>query len=118
MFKRILKKRQLAKRRAIRTRARINGTAERPRLSVYRSLKHIHAQLIDDTTGRTLAASSDLMIKAEGKKLDISALVGADIAAKAQKAGITTVVFDRGSYKYHGRVAAIAQAAREAGLVF
>ena len=119
MFKRILKKRQLAKRRAIRTRARINGTAERPRLSVYRSLKHIHAQLIDDTTGRTLVASSDLMIKPEGKKpVEVASLVGADIAAKAQKAGITTVVFDRGSYKYHGRVAAIAQAAREAGLVF
>lgn len=119
MFKRILKKRALATRRAVRTRARIRGTAERPRLTVFRSLKHISAQVIDDTTGRTLAASTDTHIDAKGKKpVEVAALVGTDVSEKAKKAGVTTIVFDRGSYKYHGRVAALAEAAREAGLKF
>lgn len=119
MFKNILKKRALAGRRAARTRARIRGTAARPRLTVFRSLKHISAQIIDDSTGHTLVASSDKMIDAKGKKpVEVASLVGADIAEKAKKAGITSIVFDRGSYKYHGRVAAVADAARAAGLVF
>ena len=119
MFKRIIKKRALAARRAGRTRAQIRGTAQRPRLTVFRSLKHISAQVIDDTAGRTLVSSSDKHVDVKGKKpVEIAMLVGADIAEKAKKAGVTTVVFDRGSYKYHGRVASLAQAARESGLIF
>ncbi len=105
--------------RARRTRAKIQGTAERPRLSVFRSSKHITAQMIDDIAGRTLAASDDANLETAGKKgVEIAALVGADIAAKAKKAGINTVIFDRGSYRYHGRVKALAEAARETGLEF
>lgn len=108
-----------ATRRAARTRAKIQGTAERPRLSVFRSLRHISAQLIDDVTGRTIVAATDAHVKAEGKKpAEIAALVGAEVARRAQEKGVTTVVFDRGSYLFHGRVAALAQAAREAGLQF
>lgn len=119
MFKRILKKRAAKTRRAIRTRARIRGTAARPRLSVFRSSAHIYAQVINDETGRTLASASDLTIDAKGKKpLEVAALVGAEVANHAKAAGVTTVVFDRGSYLYHGRVKRLADAAREAGLAF
>lgn len=103
-------------RRSFRTRSRIHGTAERPRLSVFRSLRHIQAQLINDDTGATLASASDL--KQSGAKQDRAVAVGTDIAAKAQAAGIDTVVFDRGAYRYHGRVKAVADAARAAGLKF
>lgn len=117
--KEILAKRARAARRAARVRARIQGTAERPRLSVFRSHRHITAQLIDDTTGRTLASASDLKLtKGEGKPLERAATVGAQLAEAAKKAGVTAVIFDRGSYLYHGRVKALAEAAREAGLVF
>ena len=116
--KEILAKRARAVRRATRVRARIMGTAERPRLSVFRSHRHISAQLIDDTTGRTLASASDLKVNGEAKPLERAASVGKDLAAAANKAGISTVIFDRGSYLYHGRVKALAEAAREAGLVF
>ncbi len=106
-------------RRAARVRAKIRGTAERPRLSVHRSLKHISAQLIDDVTGKTLVAASDKHVAAEGKKpSEVAALVGAEVAKRAQAAGVTTVVFDRGPYLFHGRVKALAEAAREGGLTF
>ena len=107
------------KRRAKRTRVKVQGTAARPRLSVHRSLKHISAQLIDDAAGKTLAAASDKHVGADGKTgSEIAALVGAEIAKRAQGAGVTTVVFDRGPYLYHGRVKALAEAAREGGLTF
>jgi len=115
----IVKKHQLAKRRAARARSKIVGTQVRPRLSVFRSAKHISAQLIDDTAGKTLASASDKNVSAEGKKpLEVAALVGSEVAKKATEAGVKTVVFDRGSYKYHGRVKALADAARTGGLEF
>lgn len=107
-----------------RVRARIFGTLERPRLSVYRSLKHIYAQIIDDTRGHTLVAMSSLskeirdQIKDAKTKTDISRIVGLALAKKAIEKGITRVVFDRNGYKYHGRVKALAEAAREGGLIF
>ncbi len=105
-------------RRAARVRARVRGTATSPRLTVFRSKKHISAQIIDDSAGRTLASASDLLVKVEGKPVDLARAVGKFLAEAATKAGITTVVFDRGSYRYHGRVAALADGAREGGLNF
>jgi large subunit ribosomal protein L18 len=109
--------------RHLRIRSRMSGTAERPRLSVFRSLKHMYAQVIDDTAGRTLAAAStldgDLRPElTQLKKQDEAARVGRLIAERAKAAGITEVVFDRGGYLYHGRVQKLADAAREAGLTF
>ena len=104
-------------RRHLRVRKKLAGTAERPRLVVYRSLKHIYAQLVDDTAARTLATVSDLAVE-DGKKTEKSAEVGRRIAARAKEAGITRVVFDRAGYKYHGRVKAVADGAREGGLEF
>lgn len=102
-----------------RVRASVNGTAERPRLSVYVSNMHIHAQIVDDTTGKTLVASTTATTKdAKGSKSDRAAWVGKDIAAKAKKAHITKVVFDRNGRKYHGRLKSLADAAREGGLEF
>ena len=103
-------------RRAGRVRAKISGTASRPRLSVYRSLSHIYAQLIDDATSRTLISASDSEIKTKGKKTEQATAVGKLLAEKALVAKISTAVFDRGSFKYHGRVKALAEAAREGGL--
>jgi large subunit ribosomal protein L18 len=103
--------------RHLRVRKKITGSAEQPRLVIYRSLKHIYAQVVDDTTGRTLAAASDAKI-AEGKKVERSQAVGRELAAKAKEAGITRVVFDRAGYRYHGRVKAVADGAREGGLEF
>lgn len=96
------------------------GTAERPRLSVFRSNKEIYAQLIDDTNGVTLAAASsrDKELKAEGSKSEIAHQVGKAIAEKAKEAGIEKVAFDRGGNLYHGRVKSLAEGAREAGLKF
>lgn len=105
-------------RRHARVRYKLAGTSERPRLSVYRSLKHIHAQIVDDMTNKTLVAASDLELEKKVKKSQASVEVGSLLAKKAVKAGITQVVFDRGSYKYHGRVKALADAAREGGLKF
>lgn len=102
-------------------RKRISGTAQRPRLSVFRSNTDTYVQLIDDENGVTLAAASskDKDIKAQkSPKVTLSGLVGKAIAAKAAALGITTVVFDRGGYLYHGRVKAVAEGAREAGLQF
>lgn len=106
-------------RRAHRTRSRIRGTQERPRLSVFRSLKHISAQVINDETGKTLASASDAHVDSKGKKpIEIASLVGAEVAKRAKEAGVTIVVFDRGSCLYHGRVKALADGAREGGLEF
>jgi large subunit ribosomal protein L18 len=108
-------------RRHTRLRRKIVGTAERPRMSVFRSNKHMSVQLIDDTAGATLASAStlesDLRSGATGNA-DAAAKVGALIAERAKAAGITSVVFDRGGNKYHGRIASLADAAREAGLEF
>ena len=103
--------------RHVRVRKRVEGSGERPRLAVYRSLKHIYAQVIDDTTGRTLAAASDLSL-GDGKKGERAAEVGKLVAQRAKDAGITRVVFDRAGFRYHGRVKAVADAAREGGLEF
>ncbi len=107
---------ELRYRRHNRVRQRVVGTTERPRLVVFRSLKHIYAQLVDDTTNRTLAAVSDH--KLEGKKSTKSTEVGKLIAQKAKDAGFSRVVFDRAGYRYHGRVKAVADGAREGGLEF
>jgi len=110
-------------RRGMRVRKRIRGSSERPRLAIYRSHKHICAQLIDDSIGKTLAAASTVEkelkseVKYGGNKTAAQA-IGKAIAQRALAAGINQVAFDRGSCKYHGRVAALAQAAREAGLKF
>lgn len=102
-----------------RVRNNISGTAERPRLNVYRSNKNIYAQLIDDVAGVTLASASTLDKSVEtAPKTEQAAKVGALIAERAKAAGVEVVVFDRGGYLYHGRVQALAEAAREAGLKF
>ena len=108
---------QQRNRRHLRVRKKVTGTSERPRLVVFRSLKHITAQLVDDTAGRTLmtVSSNDLLT---GKKTQKSTEVGQRIAARAKAAGITKVVFDRAGYQYHGRVKAVADGAREGGLEF
>ena len=112
--------REARQRRHRRIRGKIAGTAERPRLAVYRSNKGISAQLVDDETGRTLAAASWLGLKksVKGTKTEQAAEVGKLLAASAKQAGIETVVFDRGGYLYHGRVKALADGAREGGLRF
>lgn len=102
-----------------RVRGKISGTAERPRLTVFRSNKQIYAQVIDDVAGRTLANASSLKLDVEGKtKQEVAALVGAEVAKAALAAGVENVVFDRNGYLYHGRVKQLAEAAREAGLKF
>lgn len=115
--------RQARIRRHLRVRKKVFGTPERPRLAVFRSLKHIYAQVIDDTRGHTLVAASDLEPELrplrQGKtKAEMAALVGELVARRALDKGITKVVFDRGGFKYHGRVKALAEAARQAGLQF
>ena len=106
-------------RRHARVRAKISGTSEAPRLCVYRSNKNIEAQIIDDVKGATLVASSSMALKLEnGSNVDAAKLVGEDIAKKALAKKIKKVVFDRSGYIYHGRVKALAEAAREAGLEF
>ena len=108
-------------RRHFRVRKNVNGTAERPRLVVTRSLRHIVAQVVDDTRGHTLASASSMdssVRGAEGDKKSVSAKVGALLAERARAAGVTKVVFDRGGNKYAGRIASLADAAREAGLEF
>ncbi|HEX2680483.1 MAG TPA: 50S ribosomal protein L18 [Candidatus Dormibacteraeota bacterium] len=101
-----------------RVRVHVAGTAQRPRLAVFRSLNHLYAQLIDDSASRTLAAASTLDLKAKGNGVTQAAEVGKAIAAKAKAAGVNAVVFDRGGFLYHGRIKALADAAREAGLEF
>lgn len=101
-----------------RMRFRITGTPERPRLAVFRSAKHIYAQIIDDVKGVTLVSASTLNVNAEGTKTDAAKAVGEAVAKKALDAGITKVVFDRGGNIYHGRIKALAEGARESGLDF
>ena len=105
------------RRRRVRTalKARAGG---KPRLSVHRTGKHIYAQIIDDAAGKTVAAASTLGADASGANVEAAKKVGSDIAAAAKKAGVTTVVFDRGGFLFHGRVKALADAAREGGLEF
>jgi large subunit ribosomal protein L18 len=112
------------KRRHLRVRAKVQGSTERPRLNVFRSSAHIYAQVIDDSQGHTLVAASSLdpdvlaLLKDSKTKSDKAKAVGAVIGERAKAAGIDSVVFDRGGYKYHGRVKAVADGAREAGLTF
>lgn len=115
------RRRQARARRHFRIRKNLRGTAEMPRLVVHRTSRHMHVQIIDDLAGRTLAAAStmeDAIRAFEGDKKARGAEVGKLIAERAKAAGIETVVFDRGGYQYHGRVAALADAAREGGLKF
>ncbi|MEX0990788.1 MAG: 50S ribosomal protein L18 [Actinomycetota bacterium] len=103
-------------RRHRRVRRKVNGTAERPRLAVFRSNRHVYAQLIDDVQSRTVASASDRETGAAGAKTDRATAVGKLIAERAKAAGVTAVVFDRGGRLYHGRVAAVAKGAIEGGL--
>jgi large subunit ribosomal protein L18 len=112
---------ELRRRRHSRVRRKVHGSAERPRLAVFRSNKHITAQLIDDDAGRTLASASSVegdLRGSSGGNIDAATKVGSLVASRAKAAGITTVVFDRGGFAYHGRVAALADAARAEGLEF
>jgi len=119
----IMHKRAALVRRRRHLRGKVIGTADRPRLSVYRSLRHMYAQVIDDVTGRTIVSASTLSkevkdgVQRTGNR-DAAAKVGALLAARAKEAGVTKVCFDRGGRKYHGRVKALADAARKAGLEF
>ena len=114
---------EMREKKHMRIRNRISGTAERPRLAVFRSNNHMYAQIIDDTVGNTLVSASTLEkeIKAELNKtndIEAAAYIGKVIAKRAIDKGITEVVFDRGGFLYHGKIEALAEAAREAGLVF
>jgi large subunit ribosomal protein L18 len=116
-----INKNEARQKRHTRVRKRVFGTSEKPRLNVYRSTQHIYAQLIDDAAGRTLAAASSLEKPLDlktGGNVDAAKKVGLTIAERAKAAGVTKVVFDRGGYLYHGRVASLAAAAREGGLEF
>ena len=110
-------------RRHARIRKRVKGTGQKPRLSVFRSLTHIYAQVIDDVAKRTIVAASDVEATVKGqsegkKKSDVATLVGTLVAERAKSAGVTQVVFDRGGYPFHGRIKALAEAARAGGLEF
>lgn len=121
-----INKNETRQKRHTRVRKRVQGTTERPRLNIYRSTNHIYAQVIDDLAGRTLAAASSLdaslrgdkPAKSAGGNVDAAKSVGTLIAERAKTAGVSKVVFDRGGYLYHGRVQALADAARENGLDF
>ena len=118
MLKKISKNLQRT-RRHIRVRTKISGTPECPRLNVFRSNAHIHAQLIDDVNGKTIVAASTVEMKmTNGSNIEAAKAVGSEIAKRALEAKVSKVVFDRGGYVYHGRVQALAEAAREAGLEF
>jgi len=118
MLKKASKNKERLRRHA-RIRKKVSGTVECPRLSVFRSNKHISCQLIDDVNGKTLASTSSVQLKLKnGSNIEAASKVGEEIAKLAKKAKIETVVFDRGGYIYHGRVKALAEAAREAGLKF
>jgi large subunit ribosomal protein L18 len=110
-------------RRHIRLRKRVKGTAEKPRLAVYRSLSHIYVQVIDDVSRMTIASASDveadLKSKSDGKKKsDVATMIGSLVAERARAKGVSEVVFDRGGYPFHGRIKALAEAAREGGRKF
>jgi large subunit ribosomal protein L18 len=119
----LIKKRQQRERRHRRVRARVMGTQERPRLNVFRSLENIYAQVINDETGHTLVSAStvdrEIAKQVEGKsKIESAKVVGQVLAERAKAAGVEQVVFDRGGYRYHGRIAALAEGARAGGLEF
>jgi large subunit ribosomal protein L18 len=116
MVQAAMSKRRARLRRHTRVRKHVSGTAERPRLVVYRSNRHIYAQLVDDVAARTLASASDREAEGSGDKTARAKAVGALLAGRAREAGIGRAVFDRGGRLYHGRVAALADAAREGGL--
>ncbi len=116
-------KKQTRLKRKRRIRKKITGTAERPRLCVFRSAKHIYAQVVDDSTGRTLAAAGSVEGKIKGQsdvkgKIDVASRVGKSVGERAKKQGVQKVVFDRNGFFYHGRVKAVSDGAREAGLLF
>jgi large subunit ribosomal protein L18 len=117
MANKVSKKNELRLRRKLRIRKKVSGTTERPRLSVFRSARHITAQVIDDTTGRTLVAVHSYEVGSRANK-DVCTKIGKDLAAKCKAAKINAVVFDKNGYQYHGRVAALATGAREGGLDF
>jgi large subunit ribosomal protein L18 len=111
------------RRRHVRVRTKISGSPERGRLTVFRSHLHIYAQIVDDGAGKTLASASSLKLEAkpaegESKRIALAKAVGRELATRAKEKGITTVAFDRSGYRYHGRIAALAQGARDAGLQF
>ena len=122
--KRVKRKRHRRKRAHLRVRSRIQGTGERPRLAVFKSLKHVYAQVIDDLEGRTLASASSLdadvqgQVEHPGSTVETAKAVGKTVAERAKAQGIEAVVFDRGGYVYRGKVKALADAAREGGLEF
>jgi large subunit ribosomal protein L18 len=111
------KRNEIRKRIHTRIREKVSGSSERPRLNVYRSLNHIYAQVIDDQTGQTLVSASSIKLKSGGN-VAAAKEIGKAVAEKAVEKGIRKVVFDRGGYLYHGRIKALADAAREAGLEF
>lgn len=114
----MLQKQENRLRRQARIRSKISGTAKRPRLSVFRSNENIYAQLIDDEAGKTLASASDIKVDGKTTKVESAKKVGEEIGKKAKELKLKEVVFDRGGFAYHGRVKALAEAAREAGLTF
>jgi len=115
-----IEKKEIRNRIHMRIRRKLQGTAERPRLAVFRSVAHIYAQIIDDTEGKTVVAASsvDKAIRTNGGNIAAAKTIGKTVAERAREKGITKVVFDRGGYQYHGRVKALAEAARAAGLEF
>ena len=118
-MKKLANKNAERQRRHARIRTKVSGTATCPRLCVFRSNKHIEAQIIDDVKGNTIVSCSSVELKlANGSNVEATKQVGTEIANRAQKANVKNVVFDRGGYIYHGRVQALAEAAREAGLEF
>jgi large subunit ribosomal protein L18 len=120
MSKEAKTKNKIKLRRARRVRAQLKTGQAKPRLSVFRSSRHIYAQIIDDVSGKTLVSVSSLSIKPKTKsqKTDVAILVGTELAERAKRAGIARVVFDRGKYAYHGRIKALAEAARAGGIKF
>ena len=111
-----IKKTQDRTRRHARVRAKVSGTASRPRLSVYKSNRYLHAQFINDEVAKTIISGSTKELKGDHKKMEEATLLGAELAKKAKAAGISTVVFDRGGFRYTGRVAALADAVRKGGI--
>lgn len=117
-MKKLIKKRTAKIRRRARVRKVVSGTAVRPRVAVFRSAAHIYAQLIDDQSSKSMGQISSLKLNAKDKKVNIAKAVGKELAEFCKKKNIASVVFDRGGYIYHGRVKALAEGAREAGLKF
>lgn len=116
MAKKNTKKQRIIRHRRIR--GKVTGTAERPRLFVFRSQKHLYAQLVDDTAGKVLASISDLKLKRKSSRTEFANTIGKLLAKTAKEKGILKVVFDRGGYTYHGSIKALAEGAREGGLIF